>query len=102
MNNIIISFLITKFILNITFYQLNKFYPNLFSPLKKLTEKWRGKSYYRWIVSFVLILISSVLSSFLNLSYIAGGIFIAFILSLNDIAWGPLKWKIEWEILIYE
>lgn len=89
MKEIIISFLITKFILNITFYQLNKFYPNLFSPLKKLTEKWRGKSYYRFIVSFILILIGSVLSSFLNLSYIAGGILIAFMLSLNDIAWVP-------------
>lgn len=87
MKDIVIAFLITKFILNVLFFQLGKTYPNLFLPLQELTTKWRDKSYLRWIISFVLIFICSILSVYLNLSYRLGGIFIAFILSLNDVAW---------------
>lgn len=86
----IVSFVIFKGIFDIILSQLLKIKPQLFSPLYKITKKWRGKQIYKWTVFLIILIPCGIISVYLNLNYILDGIIVGFILTIFDIAFrGP-------------
>lgn len=82
----IISVAVFCCIFDIILSQLTKSKPEFFSPLYKVTNKWRGKRLYKWI-AFIIVLIPWVIKSvYFDLNHIMDGIIVGFILTLCDIA----------------
>lgn len=87
----IISIIVFRGIFDIVFSKLVKIKPQLFSPLYKVTKKWRGKQIYKWIAFFIILIPSAIISVYFNLNYITDGIIVGLILTICDIAFREQK-----------
>ena len=87
----LISLVVFSSVFDIVLSHLLKTKPQLFSPLYRITGKWRGKKIYKW-TSFIIILIPfAVISVYLDFNYILDGIIVGFIRTICDIAFREPK-----------
>lgn len=89
MLNDIIALLVFRLLFSNLFRILNGSKLQLFVPLQRKTEKWRGNKKYRVIAFTIFVFTAAIISAIFNFNFVGFGIIAGFMLSLENMIFGP-------------